>query len=84
MVDLNSFRNSPDLVYRILLRFDIVQIAIMEDISQVFNAFIGRNQDTGGICFWENPERAGWLMKQGSINDSNVLHVGSKPLLKRA
>lgn len=46
----------------------------MEDISQVFNAFVGRNQDTGGIRFWENPERAGWLMKQG-------MSIGSEELL---
>ena len=37
----------------------------MEDVSQVFNKVLGRNQDVGSVRFWENPERAGWLMKQG-------------------
>jgi hypothetical protein len=56
----------------------------MEDVSQVFNALVGRNQDTGGIRFWENPERAGWLMKQGRLKYLNVLHGNTIPFLRRA
>lgn len=39
--------------------------ASMSDLSQVANRLLGKNQDTGGVDFWTNPERAGWLMKQG-------------------
>lgn len=37
----------------------------MGDFSQLVNKALGRNQETGGIAFWEHPERSGWLMKQG-------------------
>jgi len=37
----------------------------MEDVSQVFNKLLGRHDDFGEVKFWENPERCGWLMKQG-------------------
>lgn len=37
----------------------------MGDFSQLLNKALGRNQDTGGVQFWDRPERAGWLMKQG-------------------
>ncbi|KAL6769621.1 hypothetical protein ACKKBG_A31745 [Auxenochlorella protothecoides x Auxenochlorella symbiontica] len=39
----------------------------MGDFSQLVNKALGRNQDTGGVQFWEHPERAGWLMKQGEV-----------------
>ena len=35
------------------------------DVSQLLNQVLGKNQDTGGVEYWSNPERAGWLMKQG-------------------
>jgi hypothetical protein len=31
----------------------------------------GPSTDTGGVEFWHNPERAGWLQKQGEIRPSN-------------
>ena len=33
--------------------------------SQLLNKVLGRNQDTFGVEFWRQPERSGWLMKQG-------------------
>jgi hypothetical protein len=36
----------------------------MEEVSQLFNKVIGRNQTTN-VQFWDQPERSGWLMKQG-------------------
>ena len=33
--------------------------------SQVLNKLLGRGTDTGGVEFWRQPERSGWLMKQG-------------------
>ena len=38
----------------------------MEDISQVFNQLLGRQEDYNGVAYWEEPERCGWLMKQGT------------------
>lgn len=38
----------------------------MGDLSQLMNKALGRNQDTGGVQFWDRPERTGWLMKQGT------------------
>jgi hypothetical protein len=35
--------------------------------SQLFNKVLGRNSETGGVEFWRQPERAGWLMKQGDL-----------------
>ncbi|KAI3435962.1 hypothetical protein D9Q98_002020 [Chlorella vulgaris] len=35
--------------------------------SQLFNKVLGRNSETGGVEFWRQPERAGWLMKQGEF-----------------
>lgn len=35
--------------------------------SQLLNKVLGRNQDTGGVEFWRQPERSGWLMKQGEV-----------------
>lgn len=37
------------------------------DVSQLLNQVLGKNQDTGGVEYWSNPERAGWLMKQGEL-----------------
>lgn len=37
----------------------------MVEPSQLFNRVLGRNTDTGGVEFWRQPERSGWLMKQG-------------------
>eukprot|EP01025_Chloroclados_australasicus_P029568 TRINITY_DN2956_c0_g1_i1.p1 TRINITY_DN2956_c0_g1~~TRINITY_DN2956_c0_g1_i1.p1 ORF type:complete len:186 (-),score=13.13 TRINITY_DN2956_c0_g1_i1:289-846(-) len=34
--------------------------------SPVSMNFLGPSCDTGGIEFWHNPERAGWLEKQGA------------------
>lgn len=45
----------------------------MGDFSQLVNKALGRNQETGGIAFWEHPERSGWLMKQGTA--SGDVHV---------
>jgi hypothetical protein len=28
---------------------------------------LGASHDTGGVEFWHEPERAGWLMKQGDV-----------------
>jgi hypothetical protein len=28
-------------------------------------SFFGGKKDTGDVEFWHNPERNGWLMKQG-------------------
>eukprot|EP00889_Picochlorum_renovo_P008558 jgi/Picre1/35588/NNA_003049.t1 len=39
----------------------------MEDISQVFNKILGRGEDVGHVRYWEEPERCGWLMKQGEF-----------------
>ncbi|KAK2080781.1 hypothetical protein QBZ16_000635 [Prototheca wickerhamii] len=39
----------------------------MGDLSQLMNKALGRNQDTGGVQFWDRPERTGWLMKQGEV-----------------
>lgn len=39
----------------------------MEDVSQVFNKVLGRYKDSGNVRFWENPERSGWLWKQGEL-----------------
>lgn len=39
----------------------------MEDVSQMFNKVLGRTFDAGNVTFWENPERSGWLMKQGTL-----------------
>lgn len=41
------------------------QLAPMVEPSQLFNRVLGRNTDTGGVEFWRQPERSGWLMKQG-------------------
>lgn len=38
----------------------------MVDVSQVFNKILGRHEDYRGVAYWEEPERCGWLMKQGS------------------
>ena len=35
------------------------------DASQLFNRVLGRHTDSGGVEFWRQPERSGWLMKQG-------------------
>lgn len=35
--------------------------------SQLLNKVLGRNTDTGGVEFWRQPERSGWLMKQGGL-----------------
>lgn len=37
--------------------------------SQLLNRVLGRNTDTGGVEFWRQPERSGWLMKQGKPRD---------------
>jgi hypothetical protein len=34
----------------------------------------GPSTDTGGVQFWNNPERAGWLEKQGA---SDIVTWGS-------
>lgn len=39
--------------------------APMVEPSQLFNRMLGRNTDTGGVEFWRQPERSGWLLKQG-------------------
>ena len=39
----------------------------MEDVSQVFNKLLGRNEDYGNVAYWQEPERSGWLMKQGEF-----------------
>lgn len=52
----------------------------MEDVSQVFNKVLGRNQDVGNVHFWENPERAGWLMKQGR---PRLIHSFHRSLWKK-
>ncbi len=41
------------------------QLTAMVEPSQLFNRVLGRNTDTGGVEFWRQPERSGWLMKQG-------------------
>ena len=37
----------------------------MDNLSQLANRALGKHTDTGGVQFWANPERAGWLSKQG-------------------
>lgn len=37
------------------------------DASQLLNKVLGRNQETG-VEFWRQPERSGWLMKQGAYH----------------
>ena len=39
----------------------------MEEVSQVFNKLLGRHDDFGNVRYWEEPERCGWLMKQGML-----------------
>ncbi|KAL4458632.1 hypothetical protein ABPG75_013497 [Micractinium tetrahymenae] len=39
----------------------------MVEPSQLLNRVLGRNMDTGGVEFWRQPERSGWLMKQGEF-----------------
>lgn len=34
-------------------------------MSQFLNRVLGKNQDYGSVQFWHQPERQGWLMKQG-------------------
>lgn len=47
----------------------------MGDVSQVLNKVLGRIE-VGDVRFWENAERAGWLMKQGNdINQCVVLFI---------
>lgn len=41
----------------------------MEEVSQVWNRVLGRNQDWAASKPWENAERSGWLMKQGNLLD---------------
>jgi hypothetical protein len=45
----------------------------MEDISQVFNKILGRGEDVGHVRYWEEPERCGWLMKQGTCVSLSLL-----------
>lgn len=40
--------------------------------SQLLNKVLGRNQDMGGVEFWRQPERSGWLMKQGAAGRAGV------------
>ena len=35
---------------------------LLASLSQV-----GKEHDTGGVEFWREPMRAGWLMKQGDV-----------------
>ena len=37
----------------------------MVEVSQLFNKILGRHEDYQGVAYWEEPERCGWLMKQG-------------------
>jgi len=39
----------------------------MEEVSQVWNRVLGRNQDWAASKPWENAERSGWLTKQGNL-----------------
>lgn len=42
----------------------------MVEVSQLFNKILGRHEDYRGIAYWEEPERCGWLMKQGEFLSS--------------
>lgn len=46
----------------------------MEDVSQIWNKVLGRNQDWKEFKPWENAERSGWLMKQGKASSTNIVH----------
>ena len=37
------------------------------------NSLFATKADAGGVEFWHGPERAGWLMKQGSVASSKAL-----------
>lgn len=52
----------------------------MEDVSQVWNKLIGRNQDWAEDRPWENAERSGWLMKQGAERNLTVQPITLKIL----
>lgn len=39
--------------------------------SQLLNRVLGRNSDTGGVEFWRQAERSGWLMKQGAYGHAD-------------
>lgn len=45
----------------------------------MLNKLLGRGTDTGGVEFWRQPERSGWLMKQGErwMVHQGCLWVGS-------
>jgi hypothetical protein len=49
----------------------------MEEVSQVWNRVLGRNQDWAASKPWENAERSGWLMKQGNLQQKHVQWVSS-------
>jgi hypothetical protein len=53
--------------YRILNTCNLV--IKMEEVSQVWNKVLGRNQDWAASKPWENAERSGWLMKQGNLRN---------------
>jgi hypothetical protein len=52
----------------------------MEEVSQVWNRVLGRNQDWAASKPWENAERSGWLMKQGNLRDKHVQALESLSL----
>lgn len=37
----------------------------MDSASQLLNKALGRTANSEGVQFWSNPERCGWLLKQG-------------------
>lgn len=43
--------------------------------SQLLNKVLGRNTDTGGVEFWRQPERSGWLMKQGEARGALLVRT---------
>jgi hypothetical protein len=61
-----SETNSLEFVTIPVSKIIYKSIINMEDISQVFNQLLGRQEDYNGVAYWEEPERCGWLMKQGT------------------
>ncbi|PSC71238.1 pleckstrin homology domain-containing 1-like [Micractinium conductrix] len=39
----------------------------MDSASQLLNKALGRTANSEGVQFWSNPERCGWLLKQGEF-----------------